>query len=92
MGMKGTETRRLGNNRAQEWVSVENELPSDHQGVLIACDTSDLWPGHYTYWLSLYCEDRGEFRGYDVYEDLFEPTHWMYLPEPPNAKEKKYRK
>jgi len=68
--------------RRSDWIRVEDKLPSDHTAVLIFCDSSHLAPGHFTYWLSVYDGDTGKFCGYDVWEDTFEPTHWMYLDPP----------
>ena len=74
----------------QEWVSVEDEPPSDRQDCLVvADDIVNQWTDTATYWRHPdYVTDRGHgfwMQGCEAY--LPTVTLWQPLPSPPSQKE-----
>jgi uncharacterized protein DUF551 len=56
-----------------EWIKIEDRLPDKAGYYLIVAD-----------WMGVI--EKGEFDGkssWFFYYHLFEPTHWMPLPQPP---------
>lgn len=64
-----------------EWISVDERLPDDMSVVLVVYNGFTLTSGH------MYSESDGSFReiGHCRYTPTDLLTHWMPLPEPPNA-------
>lgn len=56
-----------------KWIRVEDELPRSAGMYLVVAD-----------WMGVI--EKGEFNGKDKWRipHLFEPTHWMELPEAPS--------
>jgi uncharacterized protein DUF551 len=61
-----------------EWISVNDELPSEFTRVLISCNEG-ICGGKLTYG-TWQCDPIGSYAGDGC---VFEVTHWMPLPEPP---------
>ena len=57
-----------------EWISVEDRLPEKNTSVLVSTDNGIVFQCLYAY------------DGWDLWEgNEVNITHWMPLPEPPNA-------
>lgn len=65
-----------------KWISVEDELPSIYQQVLVYSFYED---GGRAMFIEFYNGKRG-FRGINNYKDK-SVTHWMPLPKPPKQKD-----
>ena len=69
-----------------EWISVNNELPSQDGWYLVYCQSGSVVRVYNTYHECWDDED-----GDDVYCDAVhgDVTHWMPLPPPPTSHNKK---
>ena len=62
-----------------EWISVEDELPSSHSGSVLMATKHGVAEGHFLE--NKWCQYR-----WSCSLGKEEVTHWMPLPEPPNTK------
>ena len=60
-----------------DWTPVSEEMPPEGKLVLVY----DAWNGHQV----MMWRDSGWWDAHDYYHDGDPPTHWMLLPEPPEA-------
>ena len=65
-----------------EWISVENEVPSDDANVLTYSDGYSITVGYHTKKGWFYHPDDQGLRD----NSLIDVTHWMELPDPPKEK------
>jgi hypothetical protein len=63
-----------------EWISVKQELPENGRKVLIFMPTVRVI---YQVWMDA---KENRFRDSDGWWPTSAPSHWMPLPEPPDAK------
>lgn len=80
-----------------EWQPIET-APRDDEPIIVGMDTATVWivrSAHWSdggLWQIEGFDNQDEARGWWSYassvgqeklEDIYEPTHWMPLPEPP---------
>ena len=59
-----------------DWISVEDRLPKEHQGVIAFAKHSCFEPMRH---IGYYCKSNFVFPDWDMWT----VTHWMPLPAPP---------